>query len=181
MKLLNGSGSAYKNTDIDEKKKLAEIVEFLNNHVKDPKLNRENGLDVDSMLSVITEEGVHKNNDLWVKLKENIKPTNSKNENKVELTPEGLKTAIETVKQTNPIETNETNNINPKNTTAASNGNHSIETNPIETGNMNPTATGNVNYRLENTRLREVPTRFFENTSFKRASKPPRQGKFSLT
>ena len=125
VKPHNGSGSSYKNINIDEKKKLAEIVEFLNNHVKDPKLNRENGLDVDSMLSVIIEEGVHKNNDLWVKLKENIKPTNSKNDNKVELTPEGLENAIN--------------------------------------------------------KLRQVPTRFFENTSFKRASKPPRQGKFSLT
>ena len=51
------------------------------------------------MLSVIIEEGVHKNNDLWVKLKENIKPTNSKNDNKVELTPEGLENAINKLRE----------------------------------------------------------------------------------
>lgn len=94
----SGSGSAYKNKDIDEQKKLAEITIFFNEHVIDPTINRDKGLDIDSMLSVIKEEGVHKNNKLWENLKENIKPINSKNDNKVKLTPDDIRKMINLIR-----------------------------------------------------------------------------------
>ena len=156
VKLLNGSGSAYKNTDIDEKKKLSEIALYLSNHVKDPNINREEGLDIHNMLSVIKEEGVHKNNNLWENLKLNIKPIKSKKEHKVELTLKDLKNNIKSLK----------------------------EINALETGNMNTNyleAASNRNCEQVNKKLQEVDAKYLQNTSFKRASKPvSRRGKFNL-